>query len=178
MGQQRETRDFSEQSPCLPERGFELLDPLRAAGFLSGFRPSCFRLGRSCHSRCGCFIRVPPRLLGSYRSHVAAIKKEQLERKKQSSRKPNGLFGLQACAKQPLHILRFDQRDLDAMRNLSLAAELITELPDLTVSRTTIDLDENVLYAVSENHNIDGEVEVKIWRILQVDEVGSSTVGV
>ncbi|KAJ7125399.1 IKI3 family-domain-containing protein [Mycena epipterygia] len=62
------------------------------------------------------------------------------------------------------------------MRNLSLAAELITELPDLTVSRTTIDLDENVLYAVSENRNMDGEVEVKIWRILPADEVGSSMV--
>ena len=64
-----------------------------------------------------------------------------------------------------------------AMRNLSLAAELITALPDLSVSRTAIDLDENVLYAASESQNNDGEVEVKIWRIPQADEVGTSTVG-
>ncbi|KAJ7744686.1 pol II transcription elongation factor [Mycena metata] len=62
------------------------------------------------------------------------------------------------------------------MRNLSLAAELITDIPDLSVSRTAIDLDENVLYAASENQNTDGEVEVKIWRIMQADNVGTSMV--
>ncbi|KAJ7496599.1 pol II transcription elongation factor [Mycena latifolia] len=62
------------------------------------------------------------------------------------------------------------------MRNLSLAGELITVLPDLLVSRTAIDLDENVLYAASESQNRDGEVEVKIWKILPTDEVGTSTV--
>ncbi|KAJ7478610.1 pol II transcription elongation factor [Mycena galericulata] len=62
------------------------------------------------------------------------------------------------------------------MRNLSLTAELITDLPDLTISRTAIDLDENVLYATSERRNSDGEVEVKIWKIVQADEVGTSTV--
>ncbi|KAJ6593195.1 Elongator complex protein 1 [Mycena capillaripes] len=61
------------------------------------------------------------------------------------------------------------------MRNLSLAAEFITDIPDSTVSRTAIDLDENVLYAASESQNIDGEVEVKIWRIMQANEVGTST---
>ncbi|KAF7362473.1 polymerase II transcription elongation factor [Mycena venus] len=61
------------------------------------------------------------------------------------------------------------------MRNLSLVSELITGIPDLTVSRTAIDLDENVLYAASESQNSDGEVEVKIWRISQADEVGTST---
>ncbi|KAJ7252431.1 hypothetical protein B0H12DRAFT_1018110 [Mycena haematopus] len=63
------------------------------------------------------------------------------------------------------------------MWNLSLAAELTTGIPDPTVSRTAIDLDENVLYAVSESQNPDGEVEVKIWRISQANEVGKSTVG-
>ncbi|KAJ6534029.1 pol II transcription elongation factor [Mycena vulgaris] len=62
------------------------------------------------------------------------------------------------------------------MRNLSLAAELITALPDFSVSRTAIDLDENVLYAASESLNRDGDVEVKIWRILQANTVGTSTV--
>ncbi|KAJ7935380.1 pol II transcription elongation factor [Mycena leptocephala] len=62
------------------------------------------------------------------------------------------------------------------MRNLSLATELITDIPDPIVSRTAIDLDENVLYATSESQNIDGEVEVKIWRIMQANEVGTSTV--
>ncbi|KAJ7750119.1 pol II transcription elongation factor [Mycena maculata] len=62
------------------------------------------------------------------------------------------------------------------MRNLSLTAEVITDLPDPNVSRTAIDLDENVLYATSERENSDGEVEVKIWKIAQADEVGTSTV--
>ncbi|KAJ6488261.1 pol II transcription elongation factor [Mycena vitilis] len=62
------------------------------------------------------------------------------------------------------------------MRNLSLAAELITHITDLSVSRTAIDLDENVLYATSESQNADGEVEIKIWRIAQANEVGTSTV--
>ncbi|KAJ7133724.1 pol II transcription elongation factor [Mycena crocata] len=62
------------------------------------------------------------------------------------------------------------------MRNLSLSAELITEIPDLNVSRTAIDLDENVLYAASESQNADGEVEVKIWRVLATDSAGPSTV--
>ncbi|KAJ7099343.1 pol II transcription elongation factor [Mycena belliarum] len=60
------------------------------------------------------------------------------------------------------------------MRNLSLAAELITVLPDISLSRTAIDLDENVLYALSEGQNQDGDVDVKVWRILQTNEVGTS----
>ncbi|KAF7350896.1 polymerase II transcription elongation factor [Mycena sanguinolenta] len=56
------------------------------------------------------------------------------------------------------------------MWNISLAAELRTDIPDLIVSRTAIDLDENVLYAASESQNSDGEVEVKIWRILHGNE--------
>ncbi|KAJ6497417.1 pol II transcription elongation factor [Mycena sanguinolenta] len=60
------------------------------------------------------------------------------------------------------------------MWNLSLAAELINGIPDSTVSRTAIDLDENVLYAASESRNPDGEVEVKIWRVLHENEVGLS----
>lgn len=63
------------------------------------------------------------------------------------------------------------------MWNLSLATELITGIPDLSVSRTAIDLDENVLYAASESQNSDGEVEVKIWSIPQANEASTSTVG-
>jgi elongator complex protein 1 len=63
------------------------------------------------------------------------------------------------------------------MWNLSLATELITGIPDLSVSGTAIDLDENVLYAASESQNSDGEVEVKIWSIPQANEAGTSTVG-
>ncbi|KAJ7188994.1 pol II transcription elongation factor [Mycena filopes] len=62
------------------------------------------------------------------------------------------------------------------MRNLALATEVVTDIPDLSLSRTAIDLDDNVLYAVSENQNINGEVEVKIWKISQADDVGTSTV--
>ncbi|KAJ7630747.1 pol II transcription elongation factor [Roridomyces roridus] len=55
------------------------------------------------------------------------------------------------------------------MRNLCLAAELKTELPGTTLSRTAFDLDENVLYAVSERQNSDEQVEVEIWKIVQGD---------
>ncbi|KAF7290054.1 polymerase II transcription elongation factor [Mycena chlorophos] len=58
------------------------------------------------------------------------------------------------------------------MRNLALSAEVVSTLPDTTLSRTALDLDENVLYAVSEGRIDDGQVEVRIWRI---PETGPST---
>ncbi|KAJ7072902.1 pol II transcription elongation factor [Mycena amicta] len=58
------------------------------------------------------------------------------------------------------------------MRNLSLASELISTLPDSTLARTALDLDENVLYAVSESRTSDAQVEIKIWKI---PEAGPST---
>ncbi|KAJ7198481.1 pol II transcription elongation factor [Mycena pura] len=62
------------------------------------------------------------------------------------------------------------------MRNLSLTAELVTDISDSTVSRTAFDLDENVLYASSESYNADGDAEVKIWKMLDANEVGPSMV--
>ena len=63
------------------------------------------------------------------------------------------------------------------MRNLSLTAELVTDISDSTVSRTAFDLDENVLYASSESYNADGDAEVKIWKLSDTNEVGPSMVG-
>lgn len=51
------------------------------------------------------------------------------------------------------------------MRNLTLAASTLTVLQTANVSATTIDLDENVIYATSERQNLDGEVEVEIWKV-------------
>lgn len=51
------------------------------------------------------------------------------------------------------------------MRNLTLAASTLTVLQNVNVSATTIDLDENVIYATSERQNLDGEVEVEIWKV-------------
>jgi len=51
------------------------------------------------------------------------------------------------------------------MRNLVLVANTVITLENLNLSATTVDLDENVLYAISENQNLDGEVGVEIWKI-------------
>ncbi|KAF7294045.1 polymerase II transcription elongation factor [Mycena kentingensis (nom. inval.)] len=52
------------------------------------------------------------------------------------------------------------------MRNLSLTSELLVALPDSTISRTALDLDENVLYAVSEGvSEPSGQTDIKIWKI-------------
>lgn len=59
------------------------------------------------------------------------------------------------------------------MRNLTLAASTLTVLQNANVSATTIDLDENVIYATSERQNLDGEVEVEIWKV-DNDEVWAS----
>lgn len=55
------------------------------------------------------------------------------------------------------------------MRNLSLVA---TEHDSLSyanahLTATAFDLDENVLYAASERKNLDGEVEVELWKVVQ-----------
>lgn len=59
------------------------------------------------------------------------------------------------------------------MRNLTLAASTLTVLQNANVSATTIDLDENVIYVTSERQNLDGEVEVEIWKV-DNDEVWAS----
>ncbi|KAF9463531.1 pol II transcription elongation factor [Collybia nuda] len=51
------------------------------------------------------------------------------------------------------------------MRNLTLAASTLTVIQNANVTATTIDLDENVIYATSERQNLDGEVEVEIWKV-------------
>ncbi|KAF7289209.1 polymerase II transcription elongation factor [Mycena indigotica] len=58
------------------------------------------------------------------------------------------------------------------MRNLSLSSEHITTLPDSKICKTALDLDENVLYAVSESRTADSQVEIKVWKI---PDTGPST---
>jgi elongator complex protein 1 len=51
------------------------------------------------------------------------------------------------------------------MKNLALIANSVVKLDNLNISATTIDLDENVIYAVSEKQKLDGEVDIELWKI-------------
>ncbi|KAF8963616.1 IKI3 family-domain-containing protein [Flammula alnicola] len=53
------------------------------------------------------------------------------------------------------------------MRNLTLISSWDSHIPSSNITATTFDLDENVIYASSEVHNLDGEVEVELWKIDQ-----------
>ncbi|KAF8911562.1 IkappaB kinase complex IKAP component [Gymnopilus junonius] len=53
------------------------------------------------------------------------------------------------------------------MRNLTLISSWASHISPANVSATTFDLDENVLYVSSECYNLDGEVEVELWKIDQ-----------
>lgn len=55
------------------------------------------------------------------------------------------------------------------MRNLSLIATEYESLShaNANLTATAFDLDENVLYAASERKNLDGEVEVELWKVPQ-----------
>jgi elongator complex protein 1 len=55
------------------------------------------------------------------------------------------------------------------MRNLSLIATEYDsfDYANAHLTATAFDLDENVLYATSERKNLDGEVEVELWKVMQ-----------
>lgn len=53
------------------------------------------------------------------------------------------------------------------MRNLALISSWDSFLPSSSITAATIDLDENVIHVASEHRNLDGEVEVSIWRMNQ-----------
>lgn len=53
------------------------------------------------------------------------------------------------------------------MRNLTFISSWDSQIPSANVTATTFDLDENVIYAASEARNLDGEVEVELWKIDQ-----------
>lgn len=61
------------------------------------------------------------------------------------------------------------------MRSLSLAARTNIFIPNVKLSCTVSDLDENVLYIASETQNLDGEVEVQIWRTSLNESVSSES---
>ncbi|KDR75591.1 hypothetical protein GALMADRAFT_1330461 [Galerina marginata CBS 339.88] len=53
------------------------------------------------------------------------------------------------------------------MRNLTLISSWASHIPSANITATTFDLDENVIYVSSERDNLDGEVEVELWKIDQ-----------
>lgn len=58
------------------------------------------------------------------------------------------------------------------MRNLALVANSTISLDNLNISATTVDLDEKVVYAVSEKPNPDGEVDIELWRTGKIEGLG------
>lgn len=55
------------------------------------------------------------------------------------------------------------------MRNLTLIVTESSSLSNLNLTSTAIDLDENVIYAASEQQTLDGEVAVELWRVAQLN---------
>lgn len=53
------------------------------------------------------------------------------------------------------------------MRNLVLIASDYNSFSyaNTNWAATALDLDENILYAASESKNLDGEVDVELWRV-------------
>jgi elongator complex protein 1 len=51
------------------------------------------------------------------------------------------------------------------MRNISLCSAEIISFSGVNICATTIDLDQNVLYAASERQNFDNDVEIDIWKV-------------
>ena len=54
------------------------------------------------------------------------------------------------------------------MRNLALISSWDSLLPSSSsITATTIDLDENVIYVASEHTTLDGQVHVDVWKMNQ-----------
>ena len=54
------------------------------------------------------------------------------------------------------------------MRNLALISSWESFLPSSSsITATTIDLDENVIYVASEHITLDGQVQVDVWKMNQ-----------
>lgn len=51
------------------------------------------------------------------------------------------------------------------MRNISLSSSERVLVPGAHITATAVDLDRNVLYAVSEKQNLDADVEIEVWRV-------------
>lgn len=58
------------------------------------------------------------------------------------------------------------------MRNLALISSSTVSFENLDVSATTIDLDENIVYAASEKQSFDGEVDVELWKVGKIGTAG------
>jgi elongator complex protein 1 len=58
------------------------------------------------------------------------------------------------------------------MRNLALISSWDSFLPaSSSITATTIDLDENVIYVASEHNTLDGQVKVGVWKMSQTNWV-------
>ena len=55
------------------------------------------------------------------------------------------------------------------MRNLALISSWDSFIPpsSSSITATTVDLDENVIYVASENSTLDGQVHVDVWKMNQ-----------
>jgi elongator complex protein 1 len=59
------------------------------------------------------------------------------------------------------------------MRNLSLSSSQIASFDGANICATSIDIDQNVLYAASERQNHDADVEIEIWKVEGRDYIGN-----
>ncbi|KAF9012601.1 IKI3 family-domain-containing protein [Cyathus striatus] len=53
------------------------------------------------------------------------------------------------------------------MRNISLIASQVSTLPNSQLTAVAVDLDESVIYITSEQHSLDGNVDVEVWKVPQ-----------
>lgn len=59
------------------------------------------------------------------------------------------------------------------MRNLSLLSGDAVSLSGTNICATSIDLDQNVLYAASERQNqVDADIEIEVWKVILDDKTG------
>jgi hypothetical protein len=66
----------------------------------------------------------------------------------------------------------FRDPSFEKMRNLALVSSSTVSFEKPCVSATAIDLDENIVYAVSEKQSFDGEVNVELWRVGKIGIAG------
>ena len=53
------------------------------------------------------------------------------------------------------------------MRNLTLISSWDSPIPRSNITEIAFDLDENVIYVSSEHNDLDGGVEIDLWKIDQ-----------
>jgi elongator complex protein 1 len=64
------------------------------------------------------------------------------------------------------------------MRNLTLISSWDSHIPRSNITAIAFDLDENVIYVSSEHNNLDGEVEIDLWKIDQSQGMNKAPVSI